>query len=228
MNSVSMVTKRSARIRPQKAARASLSVIRVMARGVISGAGASLDTAGALVPFARRPGPRRPRGRWSATEIEHASLSYAPLRRSAPGATSAARRASAAGYTGSATTASYSSSTCATMPASTQLVFQPGTAPFARGRGAAPGERGHRHRQGGRAHARDREPGAADRRGRAGRGRRWSVEFGGRHRCRSRSTASATIPRRRGSSTASSTCAARRCSATSCCARRSSPASAGG
>ena len=91
-----------------------------------------------------------------------------------------------------------------------QLVFQPGTAPFAAAEARAAGERGHRDRHGRRPQRGDREPVPADRRGRAA----WPTCWPWIRRprpCRCRSTASATIPRRRGSSTASSTCGARRC-----------------
>ena len=100
---------------------------------------------------------------------QHASLSYAPLRRSAPGTTSMPRCASAAGYTESGITASYSSSTCATMPGSSSWSASP-----TRRRSRPP----RRMRVEsvitvtGRVVARsagDRQPGPADRRGRAGR-----------------------------------------------------------
>ena len=78
-----------------------------------------------------------------------------------------------------------------------QLVFQPGTAPFAAAEAVRVESVITVTGRGGGPHARDRQPDAADRRGRAG-GRGCSCSTRRPRRCRCRSTASGTIPRRPG------------------------------
>ena len=157
---------------------------------------------------------------------QHASLSYAPLRRSAPERRrqrGAPQRLGTPKARSRPATLHRPARPCrdraAGLPARYTAVR--------RRRGRAGRERDHGDRASGGAQRRDRQPDPADRRGRAGR-RGVRARTRRPRRCRCRSTAIATIPRRRGSSTAFSTCAARRCTRTSCCARRSSRASAAG